>query len=286
VTRAWVEERKQEWGENSPEFKGRVLGEFPVEGEDTLIPLSWAEKAMERTVPGQEGEKKVLGIDVAGPGDDKTAFNIFQGKNSIYTNGYQGRDTMKTVGEAMRLAREHKLYTIAVDVTGVGLGVADRLEELLPELTEEFKKEGLLKDQESVQLVRVNFGSKPVDDKRFDNLKAEIYWNLRLDFENSCIAIPKSDNLLEELPSLMYEITSKGKLRIIDKDRMRKMGLHSPDYADALAIGHYATYAGRAGILDFYRSETEHHDTTTSLISAISSGSSLEEAFRKLTIGH
>jgi hypothetical protein len=132
--------------------------------------------------------------------------------------------------------------------------------------------------------VPVNFGSQAQESEKFENLKAEIFWNLRLDFESQSIALQKSDNLLAELPTLMYEVTSRGRLKIVGKDQMKKLGLKSPDYADALAIAHYARYAGRAGILDFYKNETEHHATTPqSIISAVSSGSSLEEAFRALT---
>lgn len=283
VTKEFIEERRSEWGESSPEYKSRVLGEFPVEGEDTLIPLTWVEKAMERVIKSEEKTKKILGVDVAGPGDDKTAFIIMDGMQTVYTHGSNERDTMKTVGRIIQLVKDQKITIVAVDYTGIGIGVCDRLNELLQEVTQEFRREGILSDQESITLVRVNFGSSAQDSDRFDNLKAEMFWNLRLDFENNCIGLQKSDNLLEELPSLMYEITSKGKLRIVDKERMRKLGIHSPDYADALAIAHYASYAGRAGILDFYRSETEHHEQPKSIISAISSGSSLEEAFRELT---
>ena len=40
VTRKWVEERKKVWGEENPVYQARVLGEFPDQGEDTLIALS------------------------------------------------------------------------------------------------------------------------------------------------------------------------------------------------------------------------------------------------------
>ncbi|WP_289460443.1 hypothetical protein, partial [Klebsiella pneumoniae] len=35
VTKKWIEKRRDEWGEDSPLYISRVLGEFPDEGEDT-----------------------------------------------------------------------------------------------------------------------------------------------------------------------------------------------------------------------------------------------------------
>jgi len=48
ITPQWVEEIASEWGIESSVYKVRVLGEFPDQGNDTLIPLSWIEKAMEK----------------------------------------------------------------------------------------------------------------------------------------------------------------------------------------------------------------------------------------------
>ena len=46
TTLRWVEERKKVWGEENPIYQARVLGEFPDAEEDTLIPLSWIERAV------------------------------------------------------------------------------------------------------------------------------------------------------------------------------------------------------------------------------------------------
>jgi len=40
VTIDWLKRMKEEWGEGSPLYKAKVLGEFPDETEDSLIPLS------------------------------------------------------------------------------------------------------------------------------------------------------------------------------------------------------------------------------------------------------
>jgi hypothetical protein len=251
VTKEWIEERKQEWGEQSPVYKSRVLGEFPVEGEDTLIPLTWVERAITKTI--EVNNKIVLGIDVARYGSDSTVFTILNGNKVVHQEGYVGKATTKTIGKAIQLATEYKCQAIAIDDSGVGGGVTDSLQEQL--------------NNTNIKVVPVNFGSVAKDVGRFENLKAEIYWNLRCEFEQNLIEIGDRDKLLEQLPSILYEITSKGKIKIVSKDKMKEMGINSPDYADSLVIAHYATYCNQNNLIDYLK--TYENQSSFSLIQSL-----------------
>ena len=46
VTPQWVKERQQIWGQDNPLYQSRVLGQFPDQTQDTLIPLSLIEAAI------------------------------------------------------------------------------------------------------------------------------------------------------------------------------------------------------------------------------------------------
>jgi phage terminase large subunit len=48
VAPGWVAEKREEWGEESPIYQVRVLGQFPDSADDTLFPLSWIEAATAR----------------------------------------------------------------------------------------------------------------------------------------------------------------------------------------------------------------------------------------------
>lgn len=48
ITPQWVSDRYKALGEASAPYQVRVMGNFPQQGEDTLIPLLWIELAMER----------------------------------------------------------------------------------------------------------------------------------------------------------------------------------------------------------------------------------------------
>ena len=48
TTSRWIEERQQIWGEENPVYRARVLGEFPDQGQNTLLKLSDIEAAVRR----------------------------------------------------------------------------------------------------------------------------------------------------------------------------------------------------------------------------------------------
>ncbi|NQU96593.1 MAG: hypothetical protein HQ548_02965, partial [Chloroflexi bacterium] len=81
VTPKWVEEAKINWGEDSPMYQVRVLGEFPSEAEDTLIPLRLIEGAAEaeEAVPPVGDEPVEIGVDVARFGADRTVICVRRG---------------------------------------------------------------------------------------------------------------------------------------------------------------------------------------------------------------
>jgi phage terminase large subunit len=77
-TRRWVLERYDEWFnewfnggvENSPLWASRVLGEFPRDSSNALFPPAVLEQA--RRASADPGGPVTMGVDVAGPGKDRT----------------------------------------------------------------------------------------------------------------------------------------------------------------------------------------------------------------------
>jgi hypothetical protein len=162
---------------------------------------------------------------VARFGEDETV--IFKSKGNTYelVEAVIKRPTNETVGRLVLASKESGAEFVAVDDTGVGGGVTDMLRE------------------QGMSVVPVNFGSAAENPERFANLKAEIFWNLREDFEKKNISIPDDPVLMNQLASIKYGLTSKGQIKIESKDDAKKRGLRSPDRADALAICHYAKRA-------------------------------------------
>jgi len=225
TTQKWIDERKEEWGEHSPMFISRVLGQFPSEGEDTLLPLSWCNKAVGRWDKSKENCKisdhVYLGLDVARYGTNKTVLTNFVPNRMMYQKSLQNKSTTDATQLTIKdaISAGAKLMQITTDDTGVGGGVTDRLREL------------------GYPVLAVNFSQKPTDPYHFRGIRDEMYWHLRELFRSDEIAIPQLDILINQLSSIKYKINPRnGKIEIETKDDMKKRGLKSPDEADSLVI--------------------------------------------------
>lgn len=220
----WIEERKAEWGEKSPLFLSRVLGEFPDEGENTLIPLSWCLKAVNNVKIKPRETQQYIGLDVARYGDNKTVGINYAPNKVIKIWTLSQKDLMQVTNTAVREAKEigPNLMGIGLDDTSLGGGVTDRLREL------------------GYPAMPINFARKPQDARYFPGIRDEAYWTLRELFRAEEISIPDNSDLISQLSSLTYKIDHKGRIHIESKDDMKRRGVKSPDYADALMIAVYA----------------------------------------------
>lgn len=222
VTREWIEERRRDWGEGSPLFLSRVLGEFPAEEEDALIPLALLTAAQAReAVP--EGAPR-LGVDVARYGRDRTALLVRRGPCIACVRTLARSSVPGVAGHVSALAREHGVAPedIAVDDTGLGGGVTDALDE-------HFRPR---------RVRAVQFGARADDPDRFENTRSELYWRVReaLGALDAPLALPPlAAGLAEEL-GLRYRLTKSGRIAVEPKDALRARIGRSPDCADALAL--------------------------------------------------
>lgn len=225
TTQKWINERKEEWGESSPMFISRVMGDFPLEGEDTLIPLNWCERAVARWHKNKEmktlSEHVYLGLDVARYGTNKTVLTKYVPNRVETLRSIQKKSTTEAVHMVIEeaISAGAKLHQITTDDTGVGGGVTDRLRDL------------------NYPVIPINFSQKPSDPLHFRSIRDEMYWNLRELFRSDEIEVPPNDALIAQLSAIKYKIDPRrGQIQIESKDEMKKRGIASPDEADSVAI--------------------------------------------------
>ena len=232
VTPQWAWGRLMEWGEDSSIFQSLVMGQFPEEGDDTLIPLKYVLACKELEVTKEMQEKNfvryTIGIDVARFGSDTTVFTVFDGTSVLKIEWHAGKDLMDSTGKAVALFNEFKFakkrdYFI-VDDTGLGGGLTDRLVE------------------QGYNVLRVNFGESSQDD-RFVRIKDEMFWHLREKIIAKGIKLIDKGKLLSQLPTLQFTYLSNGCLEILSKTQMKKKGLESPDFADSLALAVWGSHS-------------------------------------------
>lgn len=225
VSPEWVEERKKRWGESSPMYISKVLGEFPDIGEDTLIEPRLIREAEARDLSGRARVGGVYGWDIARYGSDKTVG--YRNRGGMIRKVYVGekQSTMETAGHIMRICEPHKgKAATVVDADGLGGGVYDRLQE-----------------QRLRNLHPFHGGERAYEPDRFVNRRSEVYWNLRTDMEDGQIDLPpagEGEDLKAQLGAIKWGVDSKGRIAVETKKEMKKRGLPSPDEADAAV---YAT---------------------------------------------
>ena len=226
ASRQWVEDRKEEWGEGSPAYRARVLGEFPESAEDLLIPLHWAEAAIDRVA--LSGGALPAGVDIARFGSDRTVLLIRRGGKVIHVEVHEKEDTMTTAGRVKAMIEDREIApgNVSVDDAGLGGGVTDRLRE------------------QGINVNAVTFGAGALDSDRFANVRAECYWLLREAFREDAtepVSIPKEHSALARECSIAhYSYNSAGKVKIESKEEIKKRLHRSPDLADALALSYVA----------------------------------------------
>lgn len=216
VSKMWVEEVTQEWGLDSPLYQSKVLGEFPEESDDQLIPLSWVRAAVDNEAEGWRDEMPALGVDVARYGEDETVIAGRWGDHVEIVETFRRKPVTYTAGAVRRLARELNTNDIRVDDDGIGGGVTDILRE-----------EGMTVDA-------LHGGGATTEPKKFVNSRSEWWWNTRLWFQSQAADIPDDDKLVAQLTSVHWSLDSKGRIAVESKDDMRKRGVRSPDRGDAV----------------------------------------------------
>ena len=232
TTPEWIADKRVKWGEGTPLWQARVLGEFPDQGEDMVFPLSWVEQAQQRT-PQRHGPVH-FGVDVARFGSDASVLAVRQGDDIVALDQHHQWDTTAVAGWIAAAAKQWHPQSIRVDSDGLGAGVYD-----------------LLKAQ-GYPVIEIHSGTAAKDPEQYLNRRAEWFWGLRERLDPALapvpLALPCDEDLLAQLTSLHYKFTARGQVQIESKDDLRKQGLPSPDCADAVCYA-YAEVRGRSRVI-------------------------------------
>src|SRR5690606_35752927 len=131
VDPSYIAEMAAEYGEDSDVYRVRVLGEFPRASVVQLIPLDLVAAALGRHLRADQYNfaPKVLGVDVAWYGDDRSVIVLRQGLMCKVLGKWRDIDNMTLAGLVAQYEDEYQTDTTFVDV-GWGTGVIDRLRQM------------------------------------------------------------------------------------------------------------------------------------------------------------
>ena len=271
VTPQWVQERQQIWGIQNPLYQSRVLGQFPDQTPDTLIPLSLLEAAIYHQHPLEAADSAAMDApDTLAAYPQPAAADTAA---ALDTLDAAAADTTAADSEPPQLDPNAPI-TLGIDIARFGSDHSVILQrhgntithiqtftnintmQLAGHIAHTIRTSQPLQtciDEIGIgagvidRLQEQGFGihsinvSKPSinDEKRlFANRRAQTYWQLRELFEQRQIRIPNHPQLLGQLAALRYTYDSSGRLLIESKEQIRRRGLPSPDHADALMLSY------------------------------------------------
>tara|TARA_R110000824_G_scaffold19941_1_gene76163 strand:- start:400 stop:1326 length:927 start_codon:yes stop_codon:yes gene_type:complete len=229
ISREWITEQGEFYGEDSPQYFVRVLGKFPPKGGDYQLIPDWLLEETCEAKP-EDARGKHLGLDVARSGSDYTVAVVTVDGRVESVSSWQSDDLMETAKRTMAKADEWGVEdkNIHVDLDGLGAGVVDRM-------------------READRVVdAVDFGSKALgdwnwligNDIKILNRRAELHWVCRMALMNGHLCIPREwrKTLWRQLTWTNYEYNERGFLKMEKKDNVRARHGSSPDFADAMMI--------------------------------------------------
>lgn len=236
----WAEQRARQWGRDSAMYANRVLGEFHASDEDSVIPLSWVEAAVERWHlwdqagrPALQG-RQIVGVDVARAGGDSTVLAYRTGLAYTELETHDREDTMQTTARVQAAVGRHPGTVPVVDSMGVGGGVVDRLRELgEPVLAYTGAAKTRMRSRDG------EWG--------FNNTRSAAYWRTRelLDPAFSPeLMLPPDDLLLADLTAPTWTVSTgvPPKIQIESKEALVARLGRSPDKGDAVVMGLFAEW--------------------------------------------
>lgn len=220
--KAWLED----YGEDSDFFKVRVRGVFPSTSDMQFIGRDIVDEAIKRPLPYETPLQcvAIMGVDVARFGSDASVIRLRMARDarSITKKKYRGLDGFQLGAKVAEWYNElirmgYRKIVINVDSGGVGASPCDWLR------------------NNGYPVNEINFGSSPTDEKRYKNLRAEMWGRMREWLkEGGCIG--DDQDLITDLTGVEYMYTPINQIQLEKKEDMKKRGLSSPDDADALAL--------------------------------------------------
>ena len=198
------------------EYPGHAAEAFQVPAQHPLLNPQRVLAA--RKAIAHASGPKILGVDVARQGKDRSAVAMRQGRKVHFATAKQDPDLMSTAGWVARLVGLHRPDAVMVDATGgYGAAVVDRLREM------------------NIACIEVQYGGRARMPERYKDKRSEIWGEMAEWMRQGSVSIPDQDDLHTDLLGPQHGHDSSGRMWLERKEDMKKRGIASPDVGDALA---------------------------------------------------
>ena len=247
---AFFEDLKQMETESPSHYRRFVLNSWEdTDTSDRLFKYQHLLDSLGRDVRDYGGSMKVISCDPAEFGDDKTVIYVFEGLKVVERVVTAKKEPMDTAGRIVKLHRKYGADKIVVDKVGIGSGVASSLRETLDP------------HQDQDLIFGFNSGSLPRDRSKYVRARDEAFGEAARWVNDGYVSLlPDDDILVEDLAAHTYSLNSKGQILVARKRDIKKELGRSPDRADALVMGLWASKKGKKRELVGVQSKDEESD--------------------------
>ena len=219
--------------------------------EGIFIPAKWVAAAVDFAEPNEWGDR-VAGLDVATTGKNRNVLVWRIGPVVKPPIDWSGENTTQTAFRAHDLCLDNRVLHLNFDADGVGAGVSGAFESADGLMVTYTAVHGAGRPSEAMWP-----GELRTSRDKFHNLRAEAWGLLKERFRKTydhvngiqahdwreMISIPNHPTLIQQLSSVKGKHSSTGKILLQSKEEMKREGIPSPDFADALA---YSELGGAA----------------------------------------
>lgn len=223
ASREYVDQLLQKYGPDSLICQTRIFGNFPRQGSDTVITIDLLEQSKDRWQTASADGQLRVGIDPARGGSDESVISFVRGNKHIAQRYYQGLEGDELAARAKQDIAEFlkpgEIADVRVDINGLGTSPYD-----------------FLKYEPSLNVTGLMV-TQNANNPKYYRRRDELWFDLR-DWMRAGGAILDDPDLHAELLTATYSFAGP-KLKVADKDTMKKTLRRSPDRADALALAVY-----------------------------------------------
>lgn len=233
VDEKYVDAIVQKYGSDSVQYAIRVEGKFPNEGimdEKGYVQLfNENDLHFVRFDPNwMPVGRPLAALDPSGEGQDKTEWCVRDRQRAAIVAEEDISNAAGMANKSITICDKFKVDPSDFVIDAFGKGQDVGMEIAIG--TAKFKRPW------RAHTVNVGDPCESEDDKiQFVNKRAEMYYK----FMKWCRAggeMMESERLKEQLLSIRYKRTTSGRIQIMDKVQMKKLGFASPDKGDAIAM--------------------------------------------------
>lgn len=193
--------------------------DYTASVKNNLIDGNCVQAAMRQQIEFDVYGPKVLGVDPARFGDDRTAYVFRQGRVVHWMETDRQKSTTEITGQVSKWIRDYWFDAVFVDIIGIGAGIYDSLADNFGERI--------------IPVTSSNTADNPV---KYSNKRMEVWDLMKIWLKTPPVYLPNNSELIVDLTAPQYGFNSNGQMYLEKKEDMKRRGVKSPDIGDALAL--------------------------------------------------